>query len=72
MDPLPPMLTPAELAGMLHVNSKTVTRWANEGRIDFVRTPGGHRRFPLAAVLALLDRMGFSEQAAKSAIRNGS
>jgi excisionase family DNA binding protein len=63
------MLTPAELARMLHVNAKTVTRWATEGRIAAVRTAGGHRRFPLAAVLAFLGTLGFTERAAEDAAR---
>jgi excisionase family DNA binding protein len=63
------MLTPGELAGMLHVNAKTVTRWAVEGRIAAVRTPGGHRRFPLPIVLEFLGRMGFDERAAEAAVR---
>lgn len=63
------MLTPGELGRMLHVNAKTVTRWAVEGRIEAVRTPGGHRRFPLPVVLAFLGEMGFDEQAARAAVR---
>lgn len=70
MDDLPAMLTPGELAGMLRVNAKTVTRWAVEGRIEAVRTPGGHRRFPLAVVLSFLGAMGFDEEAAENAVRN--
>jgi hypothetical protein len=31
-------------------------------------TPGGHRRFPLAAVLVFLHEMGFDDQAASAAI----
>jgi excisionase family DNA binding protein len=39
------LLTPAEVATLFRVDPKTVTRWANTGRIKSVRTPGGHRRF---------------------------
>jgi excisionase family DNA binding protein len=39
------LLTPAEVAGVFRVDVKTVTRWANTGRISSIRTLGGHRRF---------------------------
>lgn len=35
-----------EAAAILHVSSKTVSRWAKEGRLPFMRTLGGHRRYP--------------------------
>jgi len=31
---------------MLHVSPKTVSRWAKEERLPFIRTLGGHRRYP--------------------------
>lgn len=49
-----PLLTPGEVAELWRVDPKTVTRWAAAGRIDSIRTPGGHRRFRLSDVLALL------------------
>jgi excisionase family DNA binding protein len=36
----------AEVARLLHVSPKTVTRWAKDGRLPHSRTLGGHRRFP--------------------------
>ena len=47
-------LTPAEVAVIFFVDPKTVTRWAQAGKLDSVRTPGGHRRFLKSDVLALL------------------
>lgn len=41
----PKLLTPAEVAIMFRVDPKTVTRWANDGRLTTIRTPGGHRRY---------------------------
>ena len=41
----PTLLTPREVAELFRVDPKTVTRWANIGRIHSVRTPGGHRRY---------------------------
>lgn len=38
-------LRPAEAAKLLHVSPQTITRWAKEGRIGYVVTLGGHRRF---------------------------
>lgn len=53
--PTPPkLLTPAEVGLMFRVDPKTVTRWANTGRLRSVRTLGGHRRFFDDQVQALL------------------
>lgn len=40
----------AEVAQMLHVSPKTVTRWASLGKLPHMRTLGGHRRFSTATV----------------------
>lgn len=48
------LLTPAETAAYFSVDPKTVTRWANAGRLSSVRTLGGHRRFREREVLDLL------------------
>jgi excisionase family DNA binding protein len=49
-----PLLTPAEVATMFRVDPKTVTRWAKAGKIGFIRTVGGHRRYRETEVRALL------------------
>lgn len=48
------LLTPGEVASMFRVDPKTVTRWANAGKITSVRTLGGHRRFSELEIRALL------------------
>lgn len=48
------LLTPGEVASLFRVDPKTVTRWAASGRINSIRTPGGHRRFRESEVRALL------------------
>jgi excisionase family DNA binding protein len=48
------LLTPAEVATMFRVDPKTVTRWAQDGKLSFIRTLGGHRRYKEAEVRALL------------------
>ena len=45
------LLTPGEVASLFRVTPKTVTRWAEAGKLDAVRTLGGHRRFPVREVL---------------------
>lgn len=49
-----PLLMPAEVAALFRVDPKTVTRWAQAGKINSIRTLGGHRRFRRAEVIALL------------------
>jgi excisionase family DNA binding protein len=41
-----PHLRPAEVAELLGVSPKTVSRWAKEGKLAFRRTLGGHRHYP--------------------------
>jgi excisionase family DNA binding protein len=49
-----PLLTPSEAAELLHVAPTTIRHWAQNGRLPFIRTPGGHRRFSLEDVLSLM------------------
>jgi excisionase family DNA binding protein len=49
------LLTPAEVAAMLRVDPKTVTRWALTGKLSSIRTPGNHRRFSEAEVREYLN-----------------
>lgn len=47
-------LTVSEVADLFHVSPKTVVRWANDGRLPYMATLGGHRRFPRADVEAIV------------------
>ena len=58
MDPADELLTPTQVAQLFGVNPRTVTRWANSGRLGFIRTPGGHRRFRRSEITALLTDRG--------------
>lgn len=49
-----PLMTPGEVARVLRVDPKTVTRWYKAGRIAGIKTPGGHVRFRRSVVRALL------------------
>jgi len=39
------LMTPSEVAKVLRVDAKTVTRWAERGLVRSIKTPGGHNRF---------------------------
>ena len=47
-------LTLGEASRTLGVTPNTLRRWADRGQIASFTTPGGHRRFPFAAVQALV------------------
>ena len=48
------LMTPAEVASLFRVDPKTVTRWADAGKLTAVRTLGGHRRYRQDEVQNLL------------------
>ncbi|MBM3658000.1 MAG: BldC family transcriptional regulator [Actinobacteria bacterium] len=48
------LLTPSEVAAMFSVNPKTVTRWARAGKVSYIKTLGGHRRFKASEIRRLL------------------
>jgi excisionase family DNA binding protein len=54
---LPRYLHPAEVADILHVSPKTVSRWAKEGKLPFLKTLGGHRRYPAAEIRQLAEEL---------------
>jgi len=53
----PSYLRPAEVADLLSVSPKTVSRWAKEGKLPFMKTLGGHRRYPEAEIRELVDAL---------------
>jgi excisionase family DNA binding protein len=65
-----PLLTPAEVADLWNVCTKTVARWANAGRLTAIRTPGGTRRFLEAEVRGLLQSDRDRQRAACAAQRH--
>jgi excisionase family DNA binding protein len=52
-----------EVADILQVSKQTVSRWAKEGKLPFIRTLGGHRRFPEAEIRALAATLVFTPEA---------
>jgi excisionase family DNA binding protein len=56
-------MTPAEVASLFRVDPKTVTRWADAGKLTAVRTLGGHRRYRQDEVQNLLVASSISSPA---------
>ena len=54
---LPRPLRTTEVADILHVSPKTVARWAKDGKLPFLKTLGGHRRYPAAEIRQLADEL---------------
>lgn len=41
-------LTPKEIYKRYGYHPKTLANWSDEGKIKCIRSPGGHRRYPVA------------------------
>lgn len=55
-------LTSGEAATRLGVSTRSVQIWANDGVLESICTPGGHRRIPVAALASFLERAQVSGQ----------
>jgi excisionase family DNA binding protein len=44
-------------ADLLQVSPKTMSRWAKEGKLPFLKTLGGHRRYPAAEIRQLANEL---------------
>lgn len=60
-------LTPSQVAAMLHVSPKTVSRWAIQGFLPCLVTLGGHRRFLRGDVDEVLRQMAGEQMPATGA-----
>ena len=49
------LLRTSDVAALFQVSERTVCEWARRGRLPSVRTPGGHRRYPVEQIRELLD-----------------
>jgi predicted site-specific integrase-resolvase len=47
----------AEVRENEYLLAAQVSRWAKEGKLPYVRTLGGHRRFPGAPIRELAERL---------------
>lgn len=48
-------LTPAQAAKAFGVTTKTITKWANAGKLNVHRTLGNHRRFKRSEIEAVIN-----------------
>jgi putative resolvase len=46
-------LTPQEVYQLYGYHPKSLAEWADKGKIECIKSPGGHRRYPLSAFLNL-------------------
>jgi excisionase family DNA binding protein len=53
----PSYLRTAEVADLLSVSPKTVSRWAKEGKLPFLKMLGRHRRYPEAEIRELAEEL---------------
>jgi excisionase family DNA binding protein len=60
------MLTPREVAGLLHIHPNTLKRWSEKGRIRVFRiNPRGDRRYRRADIARFLAEFNPSRDSAK-------
>ena len=61
-------LRTSDVAKMLHVSPKTVSRWAKEGRLPHLSTLGGHRRFPASEIERLMNELSGNPEGKNSQV----
>jgi excisionase family DNA binding protein len=62
------LLRPREVAEIFGVRTATIARWARQGRLTPLRTPGGHRRYARAGILDVRAAEPY-EEIAEDAVR---
>jgi putative resolvase len=50
-------LTPIEAQKRYGYHPKTLSRWADEGKIQYIKSPGGHRRYLIESLERLVERV---------------
>lgn len=59
------LLTTKEVANILQSSESSVKRWCDQESLESIRTPGGHRRVTMAAVLEFARSKGKADRAAE-------
>jgi excisionase family DNA binding protein len=55
-------LSRSRVAKMFSVSPSTVTRWADEGKLTYIRTLGGHRRYQKEGIIELVRMLNMEER----------
>jgi excisionase family DNA binding protein len=65
------LLRPREVAELFGVRTTTIARWAREGVLIAVTTPGGHRRYRRSEIITALEQTSGStgQQRIEDAVR---
>jgi excisionase family DNA binding protein len=63
-DPDDELLRPREVAALFGVRPTTIARWARQGKLQPLRTPGGHRRYSRSGVQQILNEESTPEELA--------
>ncbi len=50
------LFRPKEAARLLRVTERCLREWVRRGKIEAIRTPGGHYRYPMESILRVLRR----------------
>ncbi|WP_442481329.1 helix-turn-helix domain-containing protein [Aeoliella sp. SH292] len=58
--PMQRKFTPKQVAQALGVSESSIKRWVDSGKLEAVKTAGGHRKLPLAAVVKLAREQGYA------------
>lgn len=57
--PMQRKFTPKQVAQALGVSESSIKRWVDGGKVEAVKTAGGHRKLPLAAVVKMAREQGY-------------
>ncbi len=61
----PRYLRTSDVARLLQVSPGTVSAWAKDGKLPFLRTLGGQRRYPEAEIRALVESLSAEARPAR-------
>ena len=53
------LFTTEDLSNMLQVSKSTIKRWAEDGKLQCFRTPGGHRKFNQKNIQEFISRYNY-------------